>query len=50
MPNSIDPDETVHNELSHLKVRCLQKPIIIAYDSGRANPILGRAMSDICAL
>ena len=37
MSNSIDPDETAHNEPSHLDLRCLQKPIIIAYDKERAK-------------
>ena len=32
MSNSVDPDEA-HNEPSHLDLRCLQKPIIIAYGS-----------------
>ena len=31
MSNSVDPDETAHNEPSHLDLRCLQKHIIIAY-------------------
>ena len=30
---TVDPDETAHYEPSHLDLRCLQKPIIIAYDS-----------------
>ena len=30
MSNSEDPDETAHYEPSHLVLRCLQKPIIIA--------------------
>ena len=32
MSNSVDPDETAHDhdEPSHLDLRCLQKPIIIA--------------------
>ena len=29
MSNSIDPDETAHDELSHLDLCCLQKPIIM---------------------
>ena len=29
MSNSIDPDETAHYEPSRLRLRCLQKPIII---------------------
>ena len=33
--NSVDPDETAHYEPSHLDLRCLQKPIIIAYGSER---------------
>ena len=33
MSNSVDPDETAHDEPSHLDQRCLQKPIIIAYGS-----------------
>ena len=31
MSNSVDLDETAHYEPSHLDLRCLQKPIIIAY-------------------
>ena len=30
MSNSVDSDETTHYEPSHLDLRCLQKPIIIA--------------------
>ena len=37
MSNSVDPDETDH-EPSHLDLRCLQKPIIIACGSERVNP------------
>ena len=39
MSNSVDPDETAHNEPSHLDLRCLQKPVIIAYGSERINCI-----------
>ena len=35
MSNSIDPDETAHDEPSHLDQCCLQKLIIIAYGSER---------------
>ena len=31
--NSVGPDETAHYEPSHLDLRCLQKPIIIACGS-----------------
>ena len=31
MSNSVDPDETPHDEPSHLDLCWLQKPIIIAY-------------------
>ena len=37
MSNSIDPDETAHYEPSHLDLRCLQTPIIIAYGSKRVK-------------
>ena len=37
MPNSVDPDETAHYEPSHLDLRCLQKPIIIAYGSEKVT-------------
>ena len=37
MSNSVDPDETAHYEPSHLDLRCLQKPIIIAYGNERIN-------------
>ena len=33
MSNSVDPDEMAHDEPSHLDLRCLQKPIMIAYGS-----------------
>ena len=33
MSNSVDPDETAHYEPSHLELRCLQKPTIIACGS-----------------
>ena len=35
MSNSIGPDETAHNDPSHLDLCCLQKPIIIACGSDR---------------
>ena len=37
MSNSVDPDETAHDEPSHLGLYCLQKPIIIAYGSERVK-------------
>ena len=37
MSNSVDPDETAHYKPSHLDLRCLQKPIIIAYGSERVE-------------
>ena len=37
MSNSVDPDETAHYEPSHLDLRCLQKPVIIAYGSERVK-------------
>ena len=37
MSNSVDPDEMVHYELSHLDLCCLQKPVIIAYGSERVE-------------
>ena len=37
MSNSVDPDETAHYEPSHLDLRCLQKPIIIAFGSERVK-------------
>ena len=37
MSDSIYPDETAHDEPSHLVLRCLQKPIIIAYSSERVQ-------------
>ena len=39
MSNSLDPDETAHYEPSHLDLRCLQKPITIAYGSERVKSI-----------
>ena len=40
MSNRVDPDETAHNEPSHLDLCCLQKPIIIACGSGRGKQSL----------
>ena len=37
MSNSVDPDETAHYEPSHLDLRCLQRPIIIACRSERVK-------------
>ena len=37
MSNSIDPDETAHDEPSHLELRCLQTPIVIACGSERVK-------------
>ena len=37
MSNSVDPDETAHNEPSHLDLHCLKNPIIFAYDSERVK-------------
>ena len=39
MSNNVYPDETAHYEPSHLDLRCLQKPIVIAYGSERVNTI-----------
>ena len=35
MSNRVDPDETAHDEPSHLDLLCLQKPNIIVYGSER---------------
>ena len=40
LSNSVDPDETAHHEPSRLDLRCLQKPIAIAYGNERAKPVL----------
>ena len=37
MSNSVDPDEMANYEPSYQDLRCLQKFIIIAYDSERIN-------------
>ena len=37
MSNSVDPDETAHDEPSHLDLRSFQKRIIIAYGSERVT-------------
>ena len=37
MSNSVDSDETAHNEPSHHDLCCLQKPIIITCGSERVN-------------
>ena len=42
MSNSVYPDETAHDEPSHLDLRCLQKPYIIACDSERVNVLQAR--------
>ena len=39
MSNSVDPDETAHNEPSHLDLCCLQKPIIIACGSEKVKAL-----------
>ena len=39
MSNSVDPDETAHYEPSHLDLRCLQKPIVIACESKRVKAL-----------
>ena len=33
MSNSVDPDETAHDDPSHLDLCYLQKPIIVAFGS-----------------
>ena len=43
MSHSIDTDETANSELSHLYLRCLQTPIIIACGSERVNGKLSNA-------
>ena len=40
MTNSVDPDEMAHYDPSHLDLCCLQKPIITACGSKRANLLL----------
>ena len=42
MSNSVDPYETAHHETSHLDLRCLRKPIIIAYGSERVKKLFGK--------
>ena len=37
MSNSVDPDETAHNEPSHLDLHCLQKPITMACGNERVE-------------
>ena len=37
MSNSVDPDETAHNEPSYLDLLCLQKPVITAYGRERVK-------------
>ena len=44
MSNSVDPDETAHNEPSHLNLRCLQKPITIAYGSEKDKSLSVRVI------
>ena len=40
MSNSVDTDETAYYEPSHLDLRCLQNPIIIACGCERVNVLL----------
>ena len=46
MSNSVDPDETAHYEPSHLDLRCLQKPIIIAHGDERVNCMTALRLDD----
>ena len=39
MSNSINLNDTANYEPSHLDLRCLQKPIVIAWGSERVNAI-----------
>ena len=51
MSNSVDPDETTHDEPSHQDLRCLQMPVIIAYGGERVNTDfrqIARASSKRC--
>ena len=50
MSNSIDPDETAHNEPSHLDLCCLQKPIIIACGSERVKDKIPKLYVEILLL
>ena len=43
MSHSVDTDETANSELSHLYLRCLQTPIIIACGSETVNGKLSNA-------
>ena len=47
MSNSVDPDETAHYEPSHLELRCLQKPVIIACDTERLKHRYGQSNSPL---
>ena len=40
MSNSVDPDETAHDEPSHLDLRCLQKTIFFAHGGERVNAVI----------
>ena len=40
MSNSVDTDETAHDEPSHMDLRCLQKPNIIACGSERTGAVV----------
>ena len=40
MSNSVGPDEMGHYEPSHLDLRFLQKPIMIAYGSERVEELI----------
>ena len=43
MSNSVDPDETAHNEQSHVDLCCLQKPILSPMAVKDLNNILYKA-------
>ena len=48
MSNGVDPDETAHDEQSHLDLRRLQKPIVIAYGSERVKSSHARTVLYYC--
>ena len=43
MSDSVDPDETAHEEPTHLGLRCLQKPINVVCGSERVKMTTSRA-------
>ena len=48
MSNSVDSDETAHNEPSHFDLRCLQMSVIIACGSERVKKSPNERAAALC--